>query len=133
MLCYYVVILFCVVDIYMPCTIMSFICVIIPLHNISYNIGNKHESLCITNCWGPRELLKREPECIRKNMFACYYCIKSFCCSKTLEKLRRNFFSSIYSGEERHVILMSKRNASVTYGTTYCLNSRLLLFRFMMS
>ena len=29
--------------------------------NIDWNIGIKHDSLCINICWAPRELLKPEP------------------------------------------------------------------------
>ena len=39
-----------------------------------------------------------------KNMFDCYYCIKTFCTWNTLEKmLRKVLFSCTYSGAERHV------------------------------
>ena len=103
--------------------------------DITYNIGIKHDFLCINICWALREVLKPEPErwgvetqgvetkawkarcwnprcwnpslkgegfntsrgaqqmlMYQKSMFDRYYCIQTFCRSKTLEKLLQIYF-----------------------------------------
>ena len=82
------------------------------------NKGIKHDFLCINICCAQRQMLKPEPECegfntcrgaqqmlmYQKSMFDHYYCIKTLCRSKTLEKmLWKFFFSCNYNGVERHV------------------------------
>ena len=49
----------------------------------------------------------------QKSMFDCYYCIKSFCCSKTLEKLfQKVLFPCTYNGAEKHVTCELFENAT---------------------
>ena len=38
----------------------------------------------------------------QKTMFDCYYCIKSFCLLKTLEKRLESSFSYYYNGAQKH-------------------------------
>ena len=49
----------------------------------------------------------------QKSMFDRYYCIKTVCRSKTLEKmLRKELFSCVHNGVERHVICERFENAA---------------------
>ena len=77
------------------------------------NTGFKHDFL-----WAPRELLNQSLKgdgfntslgaqqmlMYQKSMFDCYYCIKHFFHSKTLEKLlQKVLFTCTYNGAEKHV------------------------------
>ena len=60
-------------------------------------VGIKHNFLCINICWAPclsgsgfnTSLGAQQTLMYQKSMFDRYYCIKSFSCPKTLEKMPR--------------------------------------------
>ena len=50
---------------------------------------------------------------VSENMFDRYYCIKSFCCLKTLEKmLRKTGFLLYNNGQQKHERCIEFKNAS---------------------
>ena len=79
-------------------------------------IGIKHVFLCINICWTPRVVLKPKPErrglndprgvlqmlVYQKTLFDRYYCIKSFCHLKTLEKSFKRSFLYYKNGAQKH-------------------------------
>ena len=77
--------------------------VCVHLRSLQFNIGIKHDFLCINICWAPRQLLKPKPEwfqhlpigpsrckCIRKSYWSLLLDN-----SKTLEKRLRNILSYV--------------------------------------
>ena len=75
---------------------------------------------CINICWACQEVLKPSPRLsgkgfntsrgaqqilmYQKSMFECYYCIKHFFRSKTLEKLLQQVpFTCTYNGAKKHI------------------------------
>ena len=60
----------------------------------------------------------------QKIMFDRYYCMKTFCLSKTLEKMLRKYIvSCVYNGVERHVICERFENADPRAKTNGILTS----------
>ena len=82
---------------------------------------------------GPSQCL-----CIRKNMFDHYYCMKSFCCLKTLEKTFRKFNycgNYMYNDPQKHERYISfkfpvprQRLTSLNYVNYFCMFLMMSIF-----
>ena len=69
----------------------------------------------------------------QKTMFDCYYCIKSFCHVKTLEKASKNTFLCYYNGAQKYEGFIGFESAcsrAKTYVIVTSLNNVLFYVRY---
>ena len=74
----------------------------------------KHDFLCTNMCWASRCWGAQKLVMYQKSMFDCYYCIKTFCRSKTLKEMLQNvLIFCFYNGAERFENTASRAKTNI--------------------